>query len=147
MRDPDGARLGLVTMEEEPPEHAGPMPDGAFCWYEVLSRTPAKTAPSMRRCSGGRTRRCPLRWGLYRLFRRGEIDAAGMMAGDAGGAAAWTVYMYTADIEAALAKVAEARGEGAARGDGAAGDRADRGGGRRDGGSVLLLPVREGLSA
>ncbi|MEZ4302737.1 MAG: hypothetical protein R3B70_47880 [Polyangiaceae bacterium] len=85
----------------------------------------------------------PTPMGAYRLFRRGEIDAAGMMAGDAGAAAAWTVYMYTADIEAALAKVAEA-GEGAARGDGAAGDRADRGGGRPTGAAFCFFRSERG---
>ncbi|MBK8257493.1 MAG: VOC family protein [Polyangiaceae bacterium] len=110
--DPNGAIVAAISTLEEIPEHSGPMPDGAFCWQEVLAKTPDKLAAFYVAVFGWSHTSVPTPMGPYHLFRRGERDAAGMMPmpESAGGAPVWLAYVYASDIEGTQAKLSELGG-------------------------------------
>lgn len=110
--DPEGACLGLLHAEEEPPEHFGPMPGGAFCWLELLAKKPATAATFYPALTGWSHAEVPGPMGAYHLFRRGDRDSAGLlpMPQEAPGPSMWLVYIYTKDLEAAQARIRELGG-------------------------------------
>lgn len=110
--DPEGAVFAPVCLTDEPPEHEGPMPEGAFCWHELLARRPVEAAAFYTSLLGWSHAEVPTPMGAYHLFRRGDRDAAGLMPmpAEAKGPPMWLVYLYAADIEATAAKLKELGG-------------------------------------
>jgi len=111
--DGQGAALSPMSLREEPPEQSGPLPEGTFCWHELITTDPAAATTFYTSLFGWSHAEVPTGRGPYHLFRRGERDAAGMlpMPPDATGQPAWTVFVYTSDIEASVAKVRELGGK------------------------------------
>jgi hypothetical protein len=107
VEDGQGAVFAPFALLEEPPEQSGPMPEGAFCWHELLSKRPEEAARFYTEVLGWTHAEVPTPLGPYHLFRRGDRDAAGMMPmpSDATGRPAWLVYVYTSDVAAAAEKV------------------------------------------
>jgi uncharacterized protein len=98
---------------DDPPERSGPMPEGAFCWYELLAKRPALAATFYSALLGWSHTEVPTPMGAYHLFRRGDRDAAGLMPmpPGAGGPSQWLVYIYARDIDASAARVPELGGK------------------------------------
>lgn len=111
--DAQGAVFHPITLLEEPPEHSGPMPDGAFCWHELHTPDPASAAAFYTSILGWSHAEIPTPMGPYHLFRRGDRDAAGILPMPAGAAAepGWLVYIYASDVEATSAKVVSLGGK------------------------------------
>jgi len=112
--DPTGAHFapfkGLRPAPEDP---EGPPAPGAFCWNELLTRDPSGAADFYERLCGWSREDVEMgETGSYTLFKRGDRDAAGMMAmpPQARGPCTWLLYVAVEDVDAAAKRIAELKG-------------------------------------
>lgn len=115
VEDPTGAVFSPFTFVEgqTPPEPDGPVPYGAFCWEEVMTRDPQRAAAFYAALLGWRYETMDLgAQGEYRVAHRGAAPESGMMqlpaAAVAEGARShWLPYLHTADVDATHARAVE----------------------------------------
>lgn len=112
--DPTGALFAPFTsLSPAGLEPDGPPRAGAFCWNELLTRDVARASDFYATICGWTTADVDMgEVGTYTLFKRGEKDAAGMMAmpPQAEGPCAWLLYVAVEDVDAAARKIRELRG-------------------------------------
>ena len=112
--DPTGAHFApFKGLRPAPPDPEGPPPAGAFCWNELLTRDLAKAADFYGMlCGWGREDVDMGEMGSYALFKRGEKDAAGMMAmpPQAQGPCAWLTYVAVEDVDRTAKKITDLEG-------------------------------------
>lgn len=112
LADPQGALVHVIALPEDLPETSGALPQGTFCWHELVTTDPAAAKAFYATLFGWSHAEMPVGERPYHLFRRGDRDAAGMMQrpADVKSPPAWLVYMFTSDIAASVAKVVELGG-------------------------------------
>ena len=89
------------------------MIDGAFCWFELHAPDPGGASVFYTSVLGWTHAEIPTPMGPYHLFRRGDRDAAGILAMPPGATAppAWLAYIYAIDVEAAGTRGTELGGK------------------------------------
>jgi len=111
--DPDGAIVSpFRSVREGAPERATTVA-GTFCWNELLTRDPGAVAGFYEGVFGWSSHATDMgASGTYWLFRRGEVDAAGMMRmpADATARPFWMPYVAVDDVDAAAVRAAELGG-------------------------------------
>ncbi len=115
--DPQGAvtspfrPIGPEAKEREP----GTRPDVAtFCWDELLALDPEAEAAFYTAVFGWSVEAMPMGdMGTYHLFKRGDRNAAGMIAkpAESPGPSLWMPYVEVDDIDALAARVPELGGQ------------------------------------
>jgi predicted enzyme related to lactoylglutathione lyase len=107
--DPGGAMIKVIALPEggEAPSDAWPPKQGTFCWFELMVPDPAKVTPFYEDIAGWkRVEGMDLgEQGMYWMFKRGEENAAGLMARPPEvPVSSWTPYIAVDDVDAATAK-------------------------------------------
>jgi predicted enzyme related to lactoylglutathione lyase len=113
VEDPAGAYFSPFRGDGEAmPEPTNAAP-GTFVWHELMTTDPDATAPFYTGLTGWEVERLdmgPL--GVYWLFKRGGVPAAGMarLPEEESARPHWLCYLAVADCDASAAKVAELGG-------------------------------------
>ena len=100
--DPTGARFSPFKGDEETAGREDAPAPGGFCWTELLTTDTAAAAEFYREICGWSTHEIDLgEAGKYTIFRRGNVDAAGMMQipADSDSACNWLVYVAVEDVD------------------------------------------------
>ena len=113
--DPTGAYVSPFTFPDgdEPPEPAGPPPDGAMIWHELATPDPVRAREFLAAVFGWRYAHMDMgELGDYWVANRGDAGVAGLMrlpddAVAAGARAHWLPYVLVADVDRSAARAAE----------------------------------------
>ena len=114
--DPTGACICPFKHQgdEAMPEASWPMPEGSFCWEELLT-TDVETAKEFYKpIFGWETQEQDMGpMGIYTTLHRGPVGLGGMMKMPAEAEAPphWLPYMATDDVDACAKRVAELGGQ------------------------------------
>lgn len=112
--DPLGALFAPYRPKKEPPpEPTGTPVRGTFCWDQLATPDPESAAEFYGAVFGWTVEETDFgEAGRYQVFKRGDLDAAGMMKKpeDAPGTAFWLTYVAVADVDGTAARVEELGG-------------------------------------
>ena len=113
--DPTGAHLSpFRPLEPSDPEREVQPEDRRFCWDELLSSDSARSAAFYSEVFGWRVQEVQMGpQGTYHLFKRGVLDAAGMMQMPAAAEAPshWLAYVAVPDVDASAQAILELGGK------------------------------------
>jgi predicted enzyme related to lactoylglutathione lyase len=113
--DPTGAHLApFRSVEPSRPEREVLPEDRRFCWDELLTRDSSRAGAFYAEVFGWRVQEVPMGpHGTYHLFKRGVLDAAGMMQmpQDAAAPAHWLAYVSVPDVDESARAIAERGGK------------------------------------
>lgn len=113
--DPTGAHLApFRPLEPSGPEGDVEPEDRRFCWDQLLTSDAARAGPFYSAVFGWRVQTVPMGpLGTYHLFKRGALDAAGMLQMPAQAAAPshWLGYVAVPDVDACALAIRELGGK------------------------------------
>jgi len=113
--DPTGAHISpFRSLEPLGPEREVEPQDRRFCWDELLSSDSARSAAFYSEVFGWQVQEVPMGpQGTYHLFKRGALDAAGMMQmpPDAAAPSHWLAYVAVPDVDESARAIRELGGK------------------------------------
>ena len=99
---------------EAAPEQAWPVPQGHFCWEELLTRDPGASRDFYPKIFGWETRDMDMGpMGTYTTLNRGDVGVGGMMRmpDDVPAPSHWLGYVHVEDVDATASRVTELGGQ------------------------------------
>ena len=112
--DPTGAHLApFRPLAPAQPEREVQPEDRRFCWDELLSSDSVRAAAFYAEVFGWQVQEIPLGpHGTYHLFKRGALDAAGMMQMPPGAQSPshWLAYVAVPDVDESARRIRELGG-------------------------------------
>lgn len=111
LTDPSGAAISPFSFHgDPPPELAGPPPFGHFCWRELLTDRIEDARTFYTRIFGWTTASMDMgEMGTYHLFKRGDVETAGLMTMPAEAKAPpfWLYYIHVPDVDTVSGRATE----------------------------------------